>query len=112
MNLEMHCDRSRATHHSSAPLCAPQAGTSSKSMLDPYVALVEAWLGTAPHLSAFDILMRLEEQALDRFGKGQLRTLQRLVKGGDRKPPNSSCRQRGKRSPGEFLASEVCGGFH
>jgi hypothetical protein len=79
MNLEMHCDRSRATHHSSAPLCAPQAGTSSKSMLDPYVALVEAWLGTAPHLSAFDILMRLEEQAPDRFGKGQLRTLQRLV---------------------------------
>ena len=112
MNLEMHCDRSRATHHSSAPLCAPQAGTSSKSMLDPYVALVEAWLGTAPHLSAFDILMRLEEQAPDRFGKDSCARSNDWLRGGDRKPPNSSCRQRGKRSPGEFLASEVCGGFH
>jgi hypothetical protein len=50
------------------------------SMLDPYIPLIEGWLATAPHLSAVDILVRLGKQVPDRFGKGQLRTVQRLVK--------------------------------
>jgi Integrase core domain len=50
------------------------------SMLDPYSSLIEEWLATAPHLSAVDILARLGNQVPDRFSKGQLRTVQRLVK--------------------------------
>jgi hypothetical protein len=50
------------------------------SMLDPYVPLLEEWLAATPHLSAVDILTRLATQVPDRFGKGQLRTMQRLVK--------------------------------
>jgi hypothetical protein len=50
------------------------------SMLDPYVPLIEDWLATAPHLSGIDILVHLEKQVPDRFGKGQLRTVQRLIK--------------------------------
>jgi hypothetical protein len=50
------------------------------SMLDPYVPLIEEWLAIAPHLSAVDILTRLGSQVPDRFSKGQLRTMQRLVK--------------------------------
>jgi Integrase core domain len=53
---------------------------SRPSMLDPYTLLIEEWLATAPHLSAVDILLRLKRQAPDRFGQGQLRTVQRLVK--------------------------------
>jgi hypothetical protein len=50
------------------------------SMLDPYACLIEDWLAAAPHLSAVDILVRLREHAPSRFGKGQLRTVQRVVK--------------------------------
>jgi Integrase core domain len=50
------------------------------SMLDPFIPLMEEWLAKAPHLSAVDILVRLGKQVPDRFGKGQLRTVQRLVK--------------------------------
>jgi Integrase core domain len=50
------------------------------SMLDPYIPLIEEWLATAPHLSALDILARLEKQVPARFGKRQLRTMQRLIK--------------------------------
>lgn len=50
------------------------------SMLDPHVALIEEWLAGAPHLSAVDILARLGKQVPERFGKSQLRTVQRLVK--------------------------------
>jgi hypothetical protein len=49
-------------------------------MLDPYIPLIEEWLATAPHLSALDILARLEKQVPARFGKRQLRTMQRLIK--------------------------------
>ena len=49
-------------------------------MLDPYACLIEDWLAAAPHLSAVDILVRLREHAPSRFGKGQLRTVQRVVK--------------------------------
>jgi hypothetical protein len=49
-------------------------------MLDSHIALIEEWLATAPHLSAVDILVRLGEHVPDRFGKRQLRTVQRLVK--------------------------------
>jgi hypothetical protein len=48
------------------------------SMLDPFIPLMEEWLAKAPHLSAVDILVRLGKQVPDRFGKGQLRTVQRL----------------------------------
>jgi Integrase core domain len=50
------------------------------SVLDPYIHLIEEWLVSAPHLSAVDILVRLGGQAPDQFGKGQLRTVQRVVK--------------------------------
>jgi hypothetical protein len=50
------------------------------SMLDPYVPLIEEWLATAPHLSAVDMLVRLGKHVPNRFGKGQLRTVQRLIK--------------------------------
>jgi hypothetical protein len=49
-------------------------------MLHPYVPLIEEWLAAAPHLSAVDILVRLEKHVPNRFGEGQLRTVQRLVK--------------------------------
>jgi hypothetical protein len=45
-----------------------------------FMPLIEEWLAASPHLSAVDILVRLEKQVSDRFGKGQLRTVQRLVK--------------------------------
>jgi hypothetical protein len=48
-------------------------------MLDPHIPSIEEWLATAPHLSAVDILIRLGEYGPDRFGKWQLRTVQRLV---------------------------------
>jgi len=51
-----------------------------ESMLDPYVPLIEEWLAVAPHLSASDVLVRLAKEMPDRFGKGQLRTMQRLVR--------------------------------
>jgi Integrase core domain len=35
------------------------------SMLDPYIPMVEEWLAAAPHLSAVDILSRLEAHAAD-----------------------------------------------
>jgi hypothetical protein len=35
-------------------------------MLDRYI-VIEEWLAADPHLSAVDILSRLEEQALGRF---------------------------------------------
>jgi hypothetical protein len=54
--------------------------TPRPSMLDPYLRSIEEWLATAPHLSAVDILVRLEKQLPGRFGKSQLRTVQRLVK--------------------------------
>jgi hypothetical protein len=54
--------------------------TGRPSMLDSYVPFIEEWLSTAPHLSAVDILVRLGKHVPDRFGKGQLRTVQRLVK--------------------------------
>ena len=50
------------------------------SMLDPYIPIVEEWLAATPHLSAVDILSRLEAHAPGRFGSHQLRTVQRLVK--------------------------------
>jgi hypothetical protein len=50
------------------------------SMLDPYVPFIEEWLAAAPHLSAIDLLERLKENAPARFGKEQLRTVQRLLK--------------------------------
>jgi hypothetical protein len=49
-------------------------------MLDPYIHVIEECLARAPHLSAVDILVRLGGQAPDQFGKGQLRTVQRVVK--------------------------------
>jgi hypothetical protein len=48
-------------------------------MLDRYI-VIEDWLAAEPHLSAVDILSRLEEQASGRFCSRQLRTVQRLVK--------------------------------
>jgi hypothetical protein len=50
------------------------------SMLDPYIHVIEECLASAPHLSAVEILVRLGGQAPDQFGKGQLRTVQRVVK--------------------------------
>ncbi|NEV01147.1 hypothetical protein [Bradyrhizobium uaiense] len=50
------------------------------SMLDPYTPVIEEWLAAAPHLSAVDILSRLEAHAPGRFGDHQRRTVQRLVK--------------------------------
>jgi hypothetical protein len=49
-------------------------------MLDPYIPMIEEWHAAAPHLSAVDILSRLEAHASDRLGSRQLRTVQRLVK--------------------------------
>jgi hypothetical protein len=73
-------EEGRAARHSPATLCAAQTGTSSAVDADPYIPFIEEWLATAPHLSAVDILVRLGKQAPDRFGEGQLRTAQRLVK--------------------------------
>jgi hypothetical protein len=50
------------------------------SMLDPYLPMIEEWLAMAPHLSAVDVLVQLAKEVPDRFGKGQLRTMQRLVR--------------------------------
>jgi Integrase core domain len=50
------------------------------SMLDPYIPIIEEWLTAVPHLSAVDLLSRLEAHAPGRFGRRQRRTLQRLVK--------------------------------
>jgi hypothetical protein len=50
------------------------------SMLDPYIPEIEEWLAAAPHLSAVDLLSRLEARAPGRLGGHQLRTVQRLVK--------------------------------
>jgi hypothetical protein len=50
------------------------------SMLDPYVARIEAWLAAKPHLTAVAIVDRLRECTPGRLGKKQLRTLQRFVK--------------------------------
>ena len=49
-------------------------------MLDPYTPVIEEWLAAAPHLSAVDILTRLETHAPGQFGGRQRRTVQRLVK--------------------------------
>jgi hypothetical protein len=68
----------RAIHR--RPYVRRKPVTPRPSMLDPYVPLIEEWLATAPHLSAVDILVPLEKQVPDRFSKGQLRTVQRLVK--------------------------------
>ncbi|MBV9561683.1 MAG: transposase family protein, partial [Bradyrhizobium sp.] len=50
------------------------------SMLDPYIPIIEEWLSAVPHLSAVDLLSRLEAYAPGRFGGHQRRTVQRLVK--------------------------------
>ncbi|MGY4601871.1 hypothetical protein ACVW16_000283 [Bradyrhizobium sp. USDA 4474] len=50
------------------------------SMLDPYIPIIEEWLAAAPHLSAVDLLSRLEAHAPGRFSGHQRRTVQRLVK--------------------------------
>ena len=50
------------------------------SMLDNYIPLIEEWLAITPHLSAVDILTRLGELVPGRFGLGQRRTVQRLLK--------------------------------
>ncbi|TYO63017.1 transposase family protein [Bradyrhizobium hipponense] len=50
------------------------------SMLDPYIPTIEEWLATAPHLSAVDLLSRLEAHPPGRFGGHQRRTVQRLMK--------------------------------
>lgn len=50
------------------------------SMLDPYIPIIEGWLAAAPHLSAVDLLSRLEAHAPGRFSGHQRRTAQRLVK--------------------------------
>ncbi|BBC02440.1 hypothetical protein BE61_79030 [Bradyrhizobium elkanii USDA 61] len=49
-------------------------------MLDPYIPIIEEWLTAAPHLSAVDLLTRLQAHAPGRFGRHQRRTVQRLVK--------------------------------
>jgi hypothetical protein len=68
----------RAIHR--RPYVRRKAVTTRPSMLDPHIPSIEEWLATAPHLSAVDILVRLGECVPDRFGKRQLRTVQRLVK--------------------------------
>ena len=50
------------------------------SMLEPYVARIEAWLATQPHLTAVAIVDRLRDCAPTIFGDRQLRTLQRFVR--------------------------------
>ncbi|MBH5396274.1 hypothetical protein HZZ13_00305 [Bradyrhizobium sp. CNPSo 4010] len=50
------------------------------SMLGPYIPIIEEWLAAAPHLSAVDLLSRLEAHAPSRFSGHQRRTVQRLVK--------------------------------
>jgi hypothetical protein len=68
----------RAIHR--RPYVRRKPVTARPSMLDPHIPSIEEWLATAPHLSAVDILVRLGEYVPDRFGKRQLRTVQRLVK--------------------------------
>ncbi|GEC59077.1 hypothetical protein BEL01nite_81200 [Bradyrhizobium elkanii] len=41
------------------------------SMLDPYIPTIEEWLAAAPHLSAVDLLSRLEAHAPGRFSGHQ-----------------------------------------
>ncbi|MGV7213444.1 hypothetical protein [Bradyrhizobium sp. UFLA05-112] len=50
------------------------------SMLDPYIPMIEEWLAAAPHLSAVDLLSRLEAHAPGQFSGHQRHTVQRLVK--------------------------------
>lgn len=62
-----------------AAMCGASLCHVGPSMLAPYIPEIEEWLAAAPHLSAVDLLSRLEAHAPGRFGGHQLRTAQRLV---------------------------------
>jgi hypothetical protein len=49
-------------------------------MLAPYIPIIEEWLAAVPHLSAVDLLSRLEAHAPGRSERRRRRTVQRLVK--------------------------------
>ena len=62
------------------PMCGASRWPLGRRCSIPTFPSIEEWLATAPYLSAVDILVRLGECVPDRFGKRQLRTVQRLVK--------------------------------
>jgi hypothetical protein len=50
------------------------------SKIDPYRAQIDLWLLAEPHLTAVDLLSRLQTRAPETFDEKQLRTVQRAVK--------------------------------
>jgi hypothetical protein len=55
------------------------------SMLDAHTATIDSWLEEAPHLSATEIMNKLNESCGGTFSEKQLRTVQRHVKAWRRK---------------------------